>query len=128
MSKCGCQTSLALQWTKSHSIRGSFIFKYIQVYSSIFKYIQVYLYSTSLLFKEMANSYQNSHLKNWNFRLCLIKIIVSSLYTASLCQNPLTSSFQQNNLTNSDLSQGFLLLKIIHQPWKVKHLQHKHDL
>ena len=57
-----------------------------------------------------------------------MKIIVSLLSTASLCQNPLTSSFQQNNLTNSDLSQGFLLLQIIYQPWKVKHLQHKHDL
>ena len=41
MSKCGCQTSLALQWTKSHSIRGSSIFKYIQVYLSIFKYIYI---------------------------------------------------------------------------------------
>ena len=57
-----------------------------------------------------------------------MKIIVSLLSTALLCQNPLTSSFQQNNLTNSDLRQGFLLLQIIYQPWKVKHLQHKHDL
>lgn len=121
MSKCGCQTSLALQWTKSHCIRGSFVFKFKCTKSEDFG-------TTSLLFKEMANSYQNCYLKNWNFRLCLMKIIVSLLSTASLCQNPLTSSFQQNNLTNSYLSQGFLLLKIIHQPWKVKHLQHKHDL
>ena len=121
MSKHGCQTSLALQWTESHSIRDSFIFKFKCTKSEDFR-------TTSLLFKEMANSYQNSHFKNWNFRLCLMKIIVSLLFTASLCQNPLTSSCQQNNLTNSDLSQGFLLLKIIYQPWKVKHLQHKHDL
>ena len=121
MSKHGCQTSLALQWTESHCIRGSFVFKFKCTKSEDFG-------TTSLLFKEMANSYQNSHLKNWNFRLRLIKIIVSSLSTASLCQNPLTSSFQQNNLTNSYLSQGFLLLKIIYQPWKVKHLQHKHNL
>ena len=40
-----------------------------------------------------------------------MKIIVSLLSTASLCQNPLTSSFQQNNLTNSDLSQGFTAIK-----------------
>ena len=104
MSKHGCQTSLALQWTKSHSIRGSFIFKFKCTKSEDFR-------TTSLLFKEMANSYQNSHLKNWNFRLCLMKIIVFLLSTASLCQNPpnfLLSTKQPHKFL---LESGFSAIK-----------------